>query len=239
MNDEFSNRRAMHLTVLGYLDLLSNITIWKDKRPKAFTTKAALLRQKVTALGPVIAGQEAIITGYAEQKEREAMDVETLAREIGSALACYHEDAGREGEAALTDYSATAWHVMRETSLLEKARFVHGKLLAALATDAAGVDDYALDAADAAALLKEINEYAEIIKSPQTAKVTRKTLTVTLRPSFRDVSEILVSMDRLVLRFGTDAAGKQFAAGWKNARRINDLGHSASPQSAAPPAPQP
>jgi hypothetical protein len=233
MKDEFSNRRAMHLTVLGYLDLPANIPIWKNKRPKAFTAKSALLRSKVAALGPIIAEQEATLTGHAAQKEREALDVEILAQEIGAALAGYHEDAGREGEAALTDFSITTWHTMRETSLLEKARFVHGKLVAALATDVAGLDDYGLEAADAAALLKEINEYAEIIKSPQTAKVTRKTLTVALRPSFRDVSEILVSMDRLVLRFRTDAAGKQFAAGWKNARRITDLGHGPSHEPSA------
>ncbi len=215
MKDEFSNRHSMHLTVIDYIDTPANILIWKDNRTFAFTKKAALLRAKVAALGPVIAGQESPLTGHAKQKEREAMDVETLAQEIGSALAGYHEDAGREGEAAITDYSVSVWHAMRETSLLEKARLVHGKLLSALATDAVGLDDYGLDAADATALLKEINEYKEIIKSPQTAKVTRKTLTVSLRPSFREVSEILVSMDRLVLRFRTDDAGKQFAAGWK------------------------
>lgn len=236
MKDEFSNRQSMHLTVVGFLDIPGNVPLWKNQRPLAFTTKAVLLKTKVEALGEIIRQQEAAITGYAEQKEREAQDVESLAQEIGSILAGYHEDAGREAEAAMTDYSATRWHTMRDTSLLEKARLVHQKLLASLDTDAAGLEEHGLDAADATALLKEIGEYAEIIQSPQAAKASRKALTLSLRPRFREISLILQSMDRLAPRFRSTEAGKQFAASWKNARNIIDLGHGPAP---TPPTPQP
>jgi hypothetical protein len=236
MIDEFANRHAMHLTILDLLERPENTPIWMGARPYAFTAKAAQLREKVTALGETIRQQEAAITGFAAQKEREAQDVETLAHELGSALAGYHEDAGREAEAAMTDYPLTRWQAMRETSLLEKARLVHLKLLAAIAADADGLEQHGLNTEDATALLKEIEEYARIIESPQAAKATRKALTLSLRPRFRDISELLQSMDRLVLRFRSTPAGKQFAASWKSARRINQLGHGPAPEV---PVPQP
>lgn len=57
-----------------------------------------------------------------------------------------------------------------------------------------------------------------------------------LRPQFREVSELLKKMDRLVLRFRNTAPGKTFADTWYATRIVRDLGISAPAQS-TPPAP--
>ena len=41
-------------------------------------------------------------------------------------------------------------------------------------------------------------------------------------------------MDRLVLRFRKTEPGARFAAAWKNARQVRDLGGSAPAEPAAP-----
>ena len=62
----------------------------------------------------------------------------------------------------------------------------------------------------------------------------RKALTAALRPKFREVAELLTKMDRVVLRFRKTEAGAHFAAAWKNARIIRDLGGSAPGEPGAP-----
>ena len=56
-----------------------------------------------------------------------------------------------------------------------------------------------------------------------------------LRPKFREVARLLTKMDRIVLRFRKTEAGANFAAAWKNARIIRDLGTSTAPTDPTPP----
>ena len=120
MQNEFANRQNMHLTVLKLLDSPEYQGAWKNQKPTAFTTRAAELRPLVNSLTDLIAAQQTATTGYAETKEREEQELETLAHEIGQTLADWHEENGRDGEAAQIDLSLSAWQRLRDTDLLAK-----------------------------------------------------------------------------------------------------------------------
>ncbi|MGL4399982.1 MAG: hypothetical protein ACRCXD_08945 [Luteolibacter sp.] len=235
MKNEFANRQNMNLAVLALLDDPAHQPAWKDQKPVLFTTRAAALRPKVTALTGLIAGQQADTTGHAGDKEREEQELEDCAHEIGETLAGWFEDQGREADAAPIDLSPSAWQILRDTELLAKAKLLHDKLTAALATDAAALVPYGLDATDATLLAQETADYEKLVATPAAAISGKKALTKALRPSFREVSELLGKMDRLVLRFRKTEAGARFAEAWKAARIIRDLGGSA-PAEPTPPA---
>ena len=58
--------------------------------------------------------------------------------------------------------------------------------------------------------------------------MSRRALTVTLRPRFSEISsQLLKKMDRLVLRFRRSESGAAFASAWQASRIIRDLGGSA------------
>lgn len=227
MKNEFANRHNMFLAVLSLLAEPARHAAWKNQNPALFTTRAELLRAKVDALTGTISAQQADTTGHAADKEREEEELETIAHEISEALADWFEDQNNHADAAQIDIPFRTWQRMRDVELVAKAKLLHGKLTAALATDAAALADYGLDAADATLLAKETADFEKIIADPAAAIAGRKALTQALRPQFREVSELLVKMDRLVLRFRKTEAGRNFAAAWKNARIVRDLGESA------------
>jgi hypothetical protein len=237
MQNEYANRQNMHLTVLTLLGTTEFQPVWKNKKPAAFTARAAEFEAKVGALAALISSQQADTTGYAEDKAREELELESAAHEIGQALAGWFEDQGRMADAAQVDLSLSAWQRLRDTELVAKARLLHQKLTDAIAADAAALADYGLDATDAAALAKETADFEAIIANPAAAISSRRALTLSLRPKFREVGELLAKMDRLVLRFRSDEAGNRFAEAWQAARTIRDLGQAApaTPTSPTPP----
>ncbi|MEO5913368.1 MAG: hypothetical protein ABIS50_03985 [Luteolibacter sp.] len=236
MINEFANRQNMHLAVLALLADPAHQPVWKDKKPVLFTTRAAALGPKVAALTGLISGQQADTTGHAADKDREEEELEAIAHEIGETLAGWFEDQGNEAEAAQIDLSFHAWQRLRDTALIAKAKLLHGKLTSALATDAAALLEYGLDPADATQLAKETDDFEKLVATPAAAISGRKALTKSLRPSFREVSELLGKMDRLVLRFRKTPPGALFAEAWKAARNVRDLGQAA-PTEPAPPTP--
>ena len=236
MQNEFANRQNMHLTILKLLEDFTYQPAWKNQSPVIFTRLAADLIPLVNGLTDLIAGQQTATTGYATDKEREEMELENAAHDIAQALAGWYEDQGQLGDAAQIDLALSSWQRLRDTELIAKSRLLLQKLTAALATDAAALVNYGLDAADATLLAKELADYEAIIANPSAAISRRRALTVTLRPQFRAVSELLAKMDRHVLRFRRTEAGAAFATVWDTSRIVRDLGTS-SP--AAPKAPTP
>lgn len=235
MIDEFANRQAMHLTIIELLDNTEYKPVWENQNPVAFTARSTTLRSQVDDLTTFIARQEANITGRAEQKDREETELETIAHETGSALATYLEDNEREGEATEIDLSLSAWRRLRDTALLAKATLLQSRFSAALIADAVGLAEYGLDPEDLATYGKELEDYRKVIESPSSGIASRKALTASLRPAFREVSATLKAMDRLILRFRKTDAGKAFADNWKTARTIRDLG--ANNRGPLPPSP--
>ena len=236
MQNEFTNRLGMGRTVLTTIELAAYAAIWQGQPPVIFTTKAALLPPLLVRLGDLVRDQEAIITGFAELKDGEEMELEDLAQEIGSALATYQTDRNRADLAAEVDFSVSAWRRLTDESLLGRARLVHERLVAALAADAAGLLPYDLAAAAATGLKKEIDDYAAVISSPQAAIATRKSLTKVLRPHFRELSQLLGSMDKIVLRFRKTPEGRRFVDAWFAARVVRDLGGNSGSADPTPPA---
>jgi hypothetical protein len=234
MKNEFANRQNMHLAVLALLADPAQQAAWKAQNPVLFTTRAAALVTKVDALTALISGQQSDTTGYAGDKNREEQELEDCAHEISEALCAWFEDQGREADAAPIDLALSTWQGLRDVELIAKARLLHGKLTAALATDATALVDYGLDAADATLLAKETADFEKLVATPAAAISGRKALTQALRPAFREVSELLGKMDRLVLRFRKTEPGARFAAAWKAARTIRDLGE-AGPAAPTPP----
>ena len=236
MQDEYANRQNMHLTVLKLLESPEYQSVWKNQKPLPFTTRAAELAPMVNALSDLLAAQQVATTGYAETKAREEAELENIAYDISQTLVDWYEENGRDGDADQIDLSLSAWQTLRDAALIGKARVLQQKLTEALATDAAALADYGITAADATQLAKELADFENITADPSLAISRRRSLTVTLRPRFREVSQLLKKMDRLVPRFRKTEAGTAFANAWTAARIIRDLGGSA-PQP-TPPAPQ-
>ena len=235
MQDEFRNRLGMGKTVLATLDLAIYTAIWQGQPPLVFTTKVGLLRTMLGELGDLMRDQEAIITGFATLKDGRELELEDLAHEVGQALASYYEDQGHADLAAAVDFSISDWRKLAEDSLVGRAQVVEQSLTNALATSAAALVDYDLDAADLTALSEAIADYNKIIKSPQAAISNRKALTGVLRPRFRELSTLLSGMDKLVLRFRKTPAGRQFADAYLAARIVRDLGSNSGNNDPAPP----
>ncbi len=121
--------------------------------------------------------------------------------------------------------SLSAWRRLRDTALLAKATLLKTRLRAALDNeDLVALAEYGIAESDYTLYSKELADYQAVVESPSGGIATRKALTAALRPDFREVSVLLKSLDRLVLRFRTTDAGKAFAENWKNARVIRNFG---------------
>jgi hypothetical protein len=236
MKNEFANRQNMHLAVVALLADTKHHNVWKGQAPLVFTKRADALPALVNGLTNLISSQQAATTGYAADKEREEQELEAVAHEISSALADWYEDQGREADAAPIALSLNGWQSLRDTALIARAHLLHSSLTAALAENATSLAEHGLTTADATLLKKETSDFEKIVANPAAAISSRKALTAALRPQFREVSELLKKMDRLVLRFRNTAPGKTFADTWNATRIVRDLGISAPAQS-TPPAP--
>jgi hypothetical protein len=227
MQNEYANRQNMHLTLLKLLEDPSHEAAWKNQRPATFTTRAAEFRPMVHALTGLISGQQTATTGYAEAKAREEQELENLCHELGQTLADWFEENGREGDAAQIDLSLSTWQHLRDTELIAKARLLHQKLAATLATDAPALVDHDLTQADVTLLATELADFELITADPSAAISRRRSLSLTLRPQFREVSLLLKKMDRLLPRLRRNPGGPEFAVVWTAARIVRDLGTSA------------
>ncbi len=179
-----------------------------------------------------------IITGHAADKDREETELEDLSHEIGRALADYYNDAEQEQNAHSVEFSISSWRRLRDEQLLNRSRILAAKLTQALTADAATLATYGLDQADADKLAQAIDDYAADIATPSNAIAERKALTASLRGNYKSISNLLGSMDKLILRFRSQTQGREFAAQWQAARVIRDRSQAAqSPTPAVPPAP--
>ena len=237
MKNEFANRHNMHLAIVSLLADASYQPAWKNQAPVAFTARATALVPLVNALTELIAGQQAVITGYAADKAREEQELETAAHEISEALADWYEEKGRLADADRVSLSLSGWQTLRDVELIARAKSLLQSLTAALAENAASLAEHGLTPADATLLAKESADFETIVANPAAAISGRKALTSALRPRFREVGALLAKMDRLVLRFRSTDAGKRFADTWQATRIIRDLGQAAPAQQSSPPQP--
>jgi hypothetical protein len=234
MNDQFLDRLAMHRTVLETLNKPEHKAVWQAAPPPIFGTKVATLQTKVGKLAELVTKHQTELTGIAEQKLIEEKELEDAAHEIGSSLAAYFEDQNQLDKAAEVELSRSGWRKLRDEQLLARAKTVSQRLGEELAGNGATLAPYALAAADKTALEKEIADYEKIIRSPQTAISGRRAITLSLRPHFREVSELLSSLDKLVLRFGNTEAGQAFVSAFQSARIVRESGGNPGPETTPP-----
>jgi len=235
MNDQFLNRLSMHRTVLETLLKPEHKAVWQAAPPPIFGTKVEALQTKVGKLTELVTKHQTELSGIAEQKLIEEKELEDAAHEIGSSLAAYFEDQNQHDKAAEVDLSRSGWRKLRDEQLLARAKTVSQRLGEELAGNGATLAPYAMAATDKTALDKEIVDYEKIIRSPQTAIAGRRAITLSLRPHFREVSEVLSSMDKLVLRFANTEAGKAFVSAYQSARVIRESGGNPGPIETTPP----
>jgi len=238
MQNPYINRLDMCRTISTLLNDSSLQPVWKNKAPVIFTNKATLLLAAIEDFAATSAAQEKIITGHAADKDREETELEDLCHEIGQALADYYYDAEQEQNAHSVEFSASSWRRLRDEQLINRSRILAAKLTQALTADAATLATYGLDQADADSLSQSIDDYAAAIATPSNAIAERKALTASLRGKYQSISNLLGSMDKLILRFRAQPQGREFAARWQASRVIRDRSQAAhAPTPAAPPAP--
>jgi len=233
MNDQFLNRLAMHRTVLETLNKPQHKAVWQAAPPPIFATKVGALQTKVGKLADLVTKHQTELAGIAQQKLIEEKELEDAAHEIGSTLAAYFEDQNQLDKAAEVELSRSGWRKLRDEQLLARAKTVSQRLDEELAASEAKLAPYALTESEKTALDKEIADYERIIRSPQTAIAGRRAITLSLRPHFREVSELLFSMDKLVLRFGTTEAGQAFVSAYQSARVVRESGGNPGPETTA------
>lgn len=225
----------MHLAVLKLLDNKEYHAVWKNQKPTVFTSRAEQLRQMVHALTDLIANQQAATTGFTEAKKREEQELETVSYQIGQSLADWYLEQGREGDAAQINLSVSAWHRLRNTELIAKARLLHKKLLECLGSHAKELEEHDLTTEEAKLLESKLAAYEDLVAGPVAAVSRRKSITRSLRPQFREVSRLLTKMDRVLPRFRRTDAGATFARAWEASRNVRDLGVSKPAEPATKP----
>ncbi len=180
-----------------------------------------------------------VLTGSAEDKDREETELEDAAFLNAKALVEFYKAAGTLAEAAKFNFPITHWRQLRDNALLAEAKSVR-LAIEALATGATAAEaaKYDLTAATAAALELSRTDYEKLVTAPALGISGRKALTRQLRAEFAKVSAKFESLDNLVGKFGTTPKGRDFVATYKAARIIRGTGGGggSAPAAGTPPA---
>lgn len=237
MNDQFANRLTAFQTARDTLFSEQWRPVWEGKPPVIFTTRTEELKAALAELEEFCRRHGVVITGAAEDKDREEGELEEAAFSNAMALVEFYKAAGSLTEAAKYDFPISRWRQLRDAELLAEAKSVR-LAIEALAADPgtkAEAAKYDLTAATATALGKEWEDYNKLVTAPAQAISGRKGLTAQLRAEFAKVSGKFESLDNLAGKFGGTPAGRDFVAAYKAARIIREMGGRA----AAPVAPAP
>jgi hypothetical protein len=240
MNDRFADRLTAFQTASDTLFSDRWRPVWQGKSPLIFTERAEQMRTALAALEDFCRRQGVVITGAAEDKQREEAELEDAAFINAKTLVEFYKAQGNLTEAARFDFPITRWRQLRDSELLSEAKSV---LLAirAIAENpdtAAEAANYQLTAEAADALEKEHADYDRLATAPAQGISTRKAMTSQLRAEFANLSAAFETLDNLILRFSGTAEGRDLIATYEAARIIRDTG-SRSRDEAPPATPAP
>ncbi len=223
MNDNHFNRLSMFQTCLRTLHEYREV--WFDQAPQVFTKKVEHVKEAVTQLEALGRKQEADTTGNAEDKRREAAELEEAAYIFGSTLAIWFEDHDDATRGAQVELSQSGWRRLRRQQLLEKARLVHELGESVFQEHPESAAEYGITEEELAAFLAEIDDYASVVSAPQQSIAQRKALTTELSNQFSDVTRQFELLDKLILQFGRrSGTGRDLVAAYQASRVIRDLG---------------
>ena len=232
MNDQLLNRLTAFQTSRDTLFSAQWKPVWEGKSPVIFTDRAEEAKTALAGLEEFCRKHGVVITGSAEDKDREETELEDAAFNNAKALVEFYRAAGQETEAAKYDFPITRWRRLRDSELLTEAKSVRLAITAlAAGPDAAEAAKYDLTPAVAAMLQKEAADYEGFLTAPTQAIIGRKGLTAQLRTQFNAVGAKFESLDNLAGKFGTTPAGRDFVAAYKSARIIRGAN---GPGAAAP-----
>lgn len=225
MNDEFSNRLTAFQTARDTLFSEQWRPVWDGKPPLIFGERAEEAKSALADLEEFCRRHGVVITGAAEDKDREETELEDAAFLNAKALAEFYKAANSRTEAAKYDFPISHWRQLRDSELLAETKSVW-LAVEALATGATATEaaKYDLTPETAAGLRKEWEDYEKLITAPAQGISGRKALTGQLRTEFAKVSAKFESLDNLVGKFGTTPEGRDFVATYKAARIIRDAG---------------
>lgn len=135
MRNEFFNRLTAFQTVRDTVFSQKWRPVWEGNSPVIFGTRADEAKPALADLEDFCRRQGVVITGAAEDKEREETELEEAAFLNAKALVEYYRAAGQESEAAKYDFPISTWRRWRDSELLANAKSVQ-LAIAALATGA-------------------------------------------------------------------------------------------------------
>jgi hypothetical protein len=226
MKDEFSNRLTAFQTARDTIFSELWRPVWEGKPPVIFGERALEMKTALAGLEEFCRKHGVVITGAAEDKDREETELEDAAFLNAKALVEFYKAAGNGTEAAKYNFPITHWRQLRDGELLREAKSVRLAMegLASATATQAEAAKYELTTAAATALEKERTDYEKLLTAPAQGISGRKALTGQLRAEFAKVSAKFESLDNLVAKFGTTPLGRDFVATYKAARIIRDAG---------------
>ena len=233
MKDEFTNRFTMFTTARDFLQLPASKAVWFGQHPLIFTTKVAAVGTAITDLGLYCQKHGVDISGAAKDKDKEETDVENVAHRLGRFLVQWFRDQGDETNATKCDLRISDWRILRDQTLIAKAREIRDLAIPVGALPAGGT--YGIISSVIQQLTTEVNEYEEIVNLPATSIAQRKALTLGLRAEFNKVEAAFDSLDDIILGFAETAEGRALIAAYNEARIIRDAGHGAKKPAPVPP----
>ena len=176
-------------------------------------------------LSPLGRKQETDTTGRAEDKKREAAELEEAAYVFGSTLAIWFEEHDDATRAAQIDLPQSGWRRLRRQQLLEKARLVHELGQSVLQEQPESAAEYGITDESLATFAAEIDDYENVLSAPQQSIAQRKALTAELSDRFSEVTGQFELLDKLILHFSRrDTTGRDLVAAYQASRVVRDLG---------------
>lgn len=229
MNRDQINRTGMFSTVSAYMG--TNETIWNGV--KAIGDTVDEVNDGIADISGSAGKQQAPITGAGGAKAQVRHDFEEQILLIANQLAALAEVNSDANLAAQVEFTLSALDKLSDGDLEATGKRVSGLAT----TNLAALVDYAIVAADVAALDVLTTQFHTAKTAPRTAVVDRSSQTVTMPDKIANVTSLLRNrLDKLMTRF--KKSNPEFYAGYLAARVIVDRGGSGG-STPTPPIPPP
>jgi hypothetical protein len=230
MNSDLQNRLNSHHAILRVSE--ENQTIWKDKKPKAFTKKMAELVIGVADLEHLAAMQSADITGIV--KDKEAAQEALIACMLTTAGAMLSYFADNKDQTSYTRIRLTESDLRnaRDAAISQMAQMLLELLGPLSKLKPSLAEDYNISPAMFEQLNAKLQAYSDVLGKPRAALANRKSATSRLQARSESLDALYEQhLDHLILSFRGTGQGDAFISDWFNARKIISTSRSsASPQ---------
>ncbi|MDB6154532.1 MAG: hypothetical protein JWL90_2985 [Chthoniobacteraceae bacterium] len=198
--------------------------LWLDQKPLVFTSKVSAFQHGLARAKAIGKQQETPITGEAAMKERQESALEKSAAEIAGYLFVYFRDAGQEDQLPKVDLSLSEFQRLRDQQLIQRAQVVYDLALPLTLGEKPSGAAHGIDAELLRTLQTDLTNYDEVVSKPKQARATKKTQTSQVTDASAELSVLLKSLDKLIVRFRGNPAGDELVESWFNARRIDSIG---------------